>query len=553
MKGSNVVRVIAGLMATGVAVTGTAAWADDAPSTSPGLLAAPVLKLRAWLEEPSGNKAIEGDESGTLVVRIRNEGDLATRKLQLLVEDVDLPDGLTLAKAPKLRDLGPRAEQTVHLALVGARTLAAGEGRLSLSVLDGDGYDSPRTQVRFTTNAYRAPALHISQAVAIDGNNGTIERGEQLQVQVEVVNRGGVAQALQATLTSQHPGLEVLGESRQALGTLQPGARAIGSYNVLIAPTYDGPPLLPIRLDVAEAYPENACRLPVELTLQQRTARLDGTKGPGQRASEEASDVDTPTLTTNQRRDVVAVVIGVERYLKDVPEVPFARRDAQVAREYFERTLGARPQETILLMDEQATLANIRTALEGRLADRVAPGKTEVVVYFAGHGAPDVKTRLPYMIPYDGNPAYPGTSCYAMTQAYAALARLNAKGVTVILDACFSGGAARQDSSVTLVANARPLYVEPQATGVPPGINVLAAATGTQLSSGLEAERHGIFTYFLLKGLQGDADLDRDRQVTLAELQAFIGPRVARAAKRLNREQHPVLIGGDADAPLFTF
>ena len=55
---------------------------------------------------------------------------------------------------------------------------------------------------------------------------------------------------------------------------------------------------------------------------------------------------------------------------------------------------------------------------------------------------------------------------------------------------------------------------------------------------------HGLLTYFLLKGLQGEADQNKDRAIDLAELFEYVKPQVERVARReFNNEQTPQLLG----------
>ena len=72
-------------------------------------------------------------------------------------------------------------------------------------------------------------------------------------------------------------------------------------------------------------------------------------------------------------------------------------------------------------------------------------------------------------------------------------------------------------------------------------LTVLAAASGEEITGTLPDQGHGIFTYYLLKGLRGDADTDTDSHLTLSELHAYLQRKVSDAARRQNREQHPQL------------
>jgi uncharacterized caspase-like protein len=73
---------------------------------------------------------------------------------------------------------------------------------------------------------------------------------------------------------------------------------------------------------------------------------------------------------------------------------------------------------------------------------------------------------------------------------------------------------------------------------------VLAASSGDQISSTYEEKGHGLLTYFFLKGLQGEGDLNKDGVIEMAELYEYVKPNVQRVArKQYNTEQTPQLLG----------
>ncbi|MFM8551483.1 MAG: hypothetical protein ACKOCD_04095, partial [Nitrospiraceae bacterium] len=73
---------------------------------------------------------------------------------------------------------------------------------------------------------------------------------------------------------------------------------------------------------------------------------------------------------------------------------------------------------------------------------------------------------------------------------------------------------------------------------------VLAASSGDQVSSTYDQKGHGLLTYFFLKGLQGEADQNKDRSIELTELFEYLRPQVERVARReYHNEQSPLLLG----------
>ena len=95
----------------------------------------------------------------------------------------------------------------------------------------------------------------------------------------------------------------------------------------------------------------------------------------------------------------------------------------------------------------------------------------------------------------------------------------------------------------------RPIVINSNAAQAPsassPNVTVLAAAAGNQVSSDYDRTKHGLFTYYLLKGMRGEADTTKDGWIDLAELSNYVRDKVrSTAVSELNREQTPVLTGG---------
>ena len=257
-------------------------------------------------------------------------------------------------------------------------------------------------------------------------------------------------------------------------------------------------------------------------------------------------NVDRVSVSNTQRPHALGVILGIEDY-RYAPDVTFARRDATVMREYFTKTLGLQESNIYIRTDRDATQGEFRKVFDpeqGWLAKRITSDETEIFVYYVGHGTPDVSTGDSYLMPADGDPNYPATSC-RLDELYRSLDRLPAKQVTVILDACFSGRVGRGKRVEMLLAGARGIAVEPRRIAVGERTVVLTASAGNQVSSGYPDKSHGLFTYFLMRGLKGEADTDGDRAITVTELYTYVHRHVTAQAGRLDREQTPELHGDD--------
>ena len=254
---------------------------------------------------------------------------------------------------------------------------------------------------------------------------------------------------------------------------------------------------------------------------------------------ETLADVDMPPKTRMNNPNGVAVVIGVENY-QYVSDATYAYNDAEVFREYLADTLGYKKSKIKIVTNSKATLAELNKLLgpNGWIARNVKAKTSDVVVYFSGHGIPDAKTKKTGLLPFDVDPNY--SVGMTLRDLYTTLGTLDAKSVTVFLDTCFSGQGREKQS---LLADARGIMVVPLEKNIPKPMTVLSAATAGQISGPLKDKEHGLFTYYVLKGLGGAADSNKDKQLTVSELGSYVQANVKEQAAAKGWNQTPELQG----------
>jgi hypothetical protein len=257
----------------------------------------------------------------------------------------------------------------------------------------------------------------------------------------------------------------------------------------------------------------------------------------------QSSDVDKPRYRKPVDARKYAVVVGVEKYA-DLPEARFAERDAHAVYDHLV-ALGYPPRNIAFLRGAQATRTGLVKNLEAWLPQNVGPDST-VFFYYSGHGAPDLKAAAAYLIPADGDPNYLEETAYPLKRLYEKLGALKARRVLVAMDSCFSGAGGRS----VLPRGTRPLIGRVELGQSGSNVIALSASAADQTSGSLEEQGHGLFTYYLLNGLNGAA-ADGAGRVTAKSLHEYISPKVRDAAKRANRDQAPQLfppsLAGDAD------
>lgn len=307
--------------------------------------------------------------------------------------------------------------------------------------------------------------------------------------------------------------------AKRRLAALGPPSGAAGSAHSPAGPSSPGAESSALSAQVKRLEEENALIL----------AKL----GAPQTKRHFKTSVDHPNYTVRPHSRDFALVIGVERYPSPIPSAEFADRDARAVRAHL-RALGIPSRHIRVLSDRSASLARIRSSLTW-LSLNVPPGGT-VYFYFSGHGSPSEKGDA-YLVPVDGDPLDLPETGLSLGGLYRDLGRLPARHVVVILDACFTGEGKRS----IIGAGVRPLiaHVREGSVAASGRLIVMTAAKADQESGVFESKGHGLFTYFLLKGLNGGAV--EQGHITLASLFHYLRPRVQREAHLDNRRQTPEL------------
>ena len=244
----------------------------------------------------------------------------------------------------------------------------------------------------------------------------------------------------------------------------------------------------------------------------------------------------------------VALIIGIEDYQKN-PKASYANLDAEFFYEYSKNVFGVKEQNIKLMINEEAGLIETLEALNKWLPGKIKKNKTELIVYFAGHGLASSDGGELYILPQDGDSDLLTRTGISRTELHETIIKYSPKNVTIFLDTCYSG-VTRDDQ--TLLASARPIRVIANKQNTPKNFTIFSASQLNQISSGLKEVKHGIFSYFLMKGLEGNADINKDKNITNGELLAYMDENISQKAAELGRQQNPSL-AGDPDKILINY
>jgi len=256
-------------------------------------------------------------------------------------------------------------------------------------------------------------------------------------------------------------------------------------------------------------------------------------------------------LAPDGKGQLWAVVIGISSYRNVPPEgqLRFAHRDAEDLAAFLRTPRGGGfPSNHIkVLLNQDATLSAIRTAI-GTWLVRSAEPDDVIYIFFAGHGIVEGDNDG-YLLAHDSDPQ----NLYATALQIAELdrivtQRLHARIVVLMADACHAGQlgwASRGLGERALISN----YLD-EVGKSGSGVYRLLASRANERS--FEDVRwgggHGAFTHFLLEGLKGKGDRDKDGFVRVGELVDFLAEVVPEETRAL---QHPRLAGSvDTRLPL---
>ena len=150
-----------------------------------------------------------------------------------------------------------------------------------------------------------------------------------------------------------------------------------------------------------------------------------------------------------------------------------------------------------------------------------------------------------YLLPFDGRPRLLDKTAILRDELFQDISAANPRSVTVFLDTCYSGTTRGTDM---LIAS-RPIAIRVLEQNIPDNFTVMTAAAADQTAKPLEEAKHGMFSYFLMKGMEGEADADNDNQITAGELHAYVQQNVVQQS---SGSQTPEL-QGDRERVLVRF
>lgn len=544
----------------------------------------PDLRMNVKFVDDNKNNILEAEEKGYIQLGISNKGGKADN-VRITVTPENASYGVKLSQSLFTTSILKNGTHYIQIPMEADLHVPTGYTKFHITVSEPMGYDINAT-VELSTFEYQKARIRMNGVEITDAGvdvkpyNGNpdnkLQNMDVVRATVLLQNVGdGEAHGVSYKVVSKDPNIRILtmsgyaqeyngrldgmlvGEAKEVSFRLSPNAHYVhkGDYvPVYISVSEDRGfgdmklTQIPIPFDAATVKPEI---VKVEGNREKLMASL-GTKvvSDDARVSSDTRFKDIMVAPHGQAiyQNAVAIVIGAESYQdKTIHAAPYADRDAMAMTEYFKKSLNIKDVRTYI--NENATMKQYQNIFErDGLRYAVTRGQTDLYVYYSGHGVPMTKsdgTTDVFLVPYDASRNYIEQDGYSLNKMYRELASLGAKSVTVILDACFSGGSRSSDAYESkALTNHKMILPDLEAMEQPwlntPDFRVFTSSRGDQTSQANDKTRSGRFTYYLATGLQGDADSDDNGKITMTELVGYVTENVN---KETEGQQTPQFYG----------
>lgn len=299
-----------------------------------------------------------------------------------------------------------------------------------------------------------------------------------------------------------------------------------GNFEMALYVPYDG---LKLSVEAIDKFANKSSRIIVidreEITQSENIVKLPS--------------LNPTKINAKENKNAVALIVGITNY-KNIPLAIYADNDAKMFSDFAYRSLGISRDKIKLLINETANYVEIKKTIKRWLQNEIINGETDVYLFFAGHGLVSDNQKDLYLLPYDGEPSLLDDTSIKRSELFSIISESSPKSVTAFFDTCYSG-LTRENKM--LIASARPLKIMADDNTVPLNINLITAAANNEIANGLDEAEHGLFSYYLMEGLTGNADIDKNKEITLGELHTYLSEIVKNKSLKIGRQQNPQLSG----------
>lgn len=506
------------------------------------------------LFEPSGNRVIDAQETGSLQFAVFNDGQSPAHQVNISVVSKQPNQNLVIGEDVVIDTLNAGRIEFVEISLAGLLKVETGEHEFELQILSIDRMtlDEPYL-FKVETKSVIPPKLIVADfAISNDFGTHYIPKNEIVNLTIRIQNVGeGGTESVDVKIKENRSFTTPEFTGNVSLPAFSPGdymdieipilsSQDNFSADIELTDYLDRTVSQRLNLEVMRHY-----RSPMELTTQPLGTE-DVEHYPDALGE---IDVDRRIPLGRKNPNAMAIILATERYDdRNYSPLDYAGRDGDVVRRYFNHAFGLSDFQLLPAKTWQMEggpsgndLRNIFDPHQGELRKRIITAEKysgvdemDIFLYYRGYGE-WIKGK-PLLIPKDAKITRHVTK-YPLEQLVSNLSLLSVLGnirtITLFLDITY----------INPKKSAGSTWDFPY---LPDKICILSAASNGETSQVYKEKKHSIFTYALLKGLAGGAD-DGDNVIELGELTEYIYkavPEYARTVSNASR-QNPSFNGMD--------
>ena len=511
-----------------------------------------VEYIRKWISKPAlldfvansiklvdenGNGAIDAEEQVKVCFEIENRGEGDAINCIAKIASSGCNQGLTYEDV-KISNIKSGETKKIEIPITASMNTIDEKINFKVFVDEPMGFGTETVELMVDTRKFVSPMLKVVDYTVTGSTGSVLEKKRPFDLQLLLQNvEQGDAELVEVNVSFPQGVFVLGGNEKERFNAISAGEAKSLEYSLIVNQNYASEEI-PIEVKIKERHGKYAESKTVKLKLNQTLA---SNKIDVKSKEQQYKNIEIASLTSEVDKNIpvssvknnktFAVIIANENYQNEA-NVPFALNDGNIFSQYCNQTLGI-PTENIHYVAD-ASLNNLKREinwLNGVL--KSYKGDAKAIFYYAGHGVPNESNKSAYLLPIDGFGSDFSTG-YKLDDLYATLGNVESQGVTIFLDACFSGAKREGD----MMTSGRAIAIKVKKNAPVGKMVVFSAAQSDETAYQNNKEKHGMFTYYLLKKLQ-----DSEGNVSYGELEDYIVNNVSQRSIVLNgKSQTPSVV-----------
>lgn len=516
-----------------------------APPTMP-----PNLSMKvSGIVDPNGNNLIDAFEEIRIIVEVTNEGPGDAYGIILEVNEENLNEAISFEKRHAVASIKANQMVTFSVAIAEKSGTVNDAARFTFNMKEANGFDPEPIALNIEASNQYSPKLEIVEHAFASEKGGTAQLGSLLRLYLLIQNMGHSPATNVSAIISVPQNVFIAGKQQTTINIpdLAAGASQQIEIDFFSNRNFVGDHI-PIQCVIKEKHGLFGMDQTFRLALAQPIpfiqeidispipwnpiAHQEGTitvdPGPSSAGEQYAGCLDEYDIAHDlpgrkfQNPDGFAILIANRNYEFE-PLVEFAQQDAEQMKTYLVEVAGFTPNNVLIIPDAdfltlQSWFGKPNQANSSKLYGKIKSGKTDLVVYYSGHGVPGLEENnrgRSYLLPINAHGNRPTSEGYDLDVLYQNLSQMPARNKLILLDACFSGKNLKgtETSGVPIPKVNPPIFTDP-------AMVALTAASGAQYANWYRPKGHGMFSYFVFKAMHDcrKTDTNGDGQINIEEI-----------------------------------